>query len=51
MGRDRLADLAATGAEYVTATDTSCLLHLDGIRRRLGRGPEAIHVAEILAAM
>lgn len=50
IGRDKLADLAATGAEYVTATDTSCLLHLDGIRRRLGSGPKAIHVAEILAA-
>jgi L-lactate dehydrogenase complex protein LldE len=50
IGRDRLADLAATGAEYVTATDTSCLLHLDGIRKRLGSGPKAIHVAEILAA-
>lgn len=50
IGRDKLADLAATGAEYVTATDTSCLLHLDGIRRRLGAGPKAIHVAEILAA-
>jgi L-lactate dehydrogenase complex protein LldE len=50
MGRARLADLAATGAEYITATDASCLLHLDGIRRRAGAGPRAIHVAEILAA-
>ena len=50
IGRARLADLAATGAAYVTATDASCLLHLDGIRRRQGRGPEAIHLAEILAS-
>jgi L-lactate dehydrogenase complex protein LldE len=50
MGRDRLADLAATGAAFFTATDASCLLHLDGIRRREGAGPRAIHVAEILAA-
>ena len=50
MGRDRLADLAATGADYVTATDVSCLFHLDGIRRREGAGPQMIHVAEILAA-
>lgn len=50
MGRARLADLAGTGAEYVTATDVSCLLHLDGLRRREGAGPRAIHVAEILAA-
>jgi L-lactate dehydrogenase complex protein LldE len=49
MGRDRLSALAATGAEYVAATDVSCLLHLDGIRRRLGSGPRPIHLAEILA--
>lgn len=50
IGRDRLRDLAATGADYITATDVSCLLHLDGLRRRQGIGPRAIHVAEILAA-
>jgi len=50
IGKARLADLTATGAEFVTATDTSCLLHLDGIRRREGSGPRAIHLAEILAS-
>jgi L-lactate dehydrogenase complex protein LldE len=51
MGRAKLADLASTGAEYVTATDASCLLHLDGIRRREGAGPRFVHVAEILATV
>jgi L-lactate dehydrogenase complex protein LldE len=37
MGRARLAALARSGAAFVTATDTSCLLHLDGIRRRAAR--------------
>ncbi len=50
IGRDRLRGLAETGAEYVTGTDTSCLLHLDGIRRRAGFGPRPIHLAEILAS-
>ncbi len=58
MGRARLADLAATGAEWIVGTDVSCLLHLDGIRRRAAReaspGPTAIprmlHLAEVLAA-
>lgn len=50
IGRARLADLAATGAEFVTASDVSCLLHLDGIRRREGTGPRGIHLAEVLAA-
>jgi L-lactate dehydrogenase complex protein LldE len=49
MGRARLRACADAGAEYVTGTDVSCLLHLDGIRRREGFGPRAIHLAEILA--
>jgi L-lactate dehydrogenase complex protein LldE len=49
IGRDRLQRLARTGAEYVTASDSSCLLHLDGLRRRLGFGPRPIHLAQILA--
>jgi L-lactate dehydrogenase complex protein LldE len=51
IGRDRLRALAATGAEYVTGTDTTCLLHLDGLRRREGYGPRPIHLAEILAGV
>jgi len=50
IGRAKLDALVASGAEYVTATDASCLLHLDGLRRREGRGPTPIHLAEILAA-
>ena len=49
MGRARLRAFADAGAEYVTGTDVSCLLHLDGIRRREGFGPRVIHLAEILA--
>jgi len=51
MGRDRLRDLAATGAAWVAATDTSCLFHLDGLRRRARQdAPRMIHIAEILAS-
>ncbi len=50
IGRAKLAALVESGAEYVTGTDASCLLHLDGLRRRAGVGPEPIHLAEILAA-
>jgi L-lactate dehydrogenase complex protein LldE len=49
MGLARLRAFADAGAEYVTGTDVSCLLHLDGLRRREGFGPRAIHFAEILA--
>ncbi len=48
IGRDKLRALAESGAEYVTGTDASCLLHLEGLRRREGFGPRAIHLAEIL---
>jgi L-lactate dehydrogenase complex protein LldE len=50
IGRAKLAALAESGAEFVTATDVSCLLHLDGLRRREGVGPKPVHLAEILAS-
>jgi L-lactate dehydrogenase complex protein LldE len=50
MGRDRCAAHAATGAEFITGSDWSCGMHLDGIRRKQGSGPPFIHVAEILAS-
>ncbi|MFW5829878.1 MAG: (Fe-S)-binding protein [Planctomycetota bacterium] len=49
MGEDRLRDLAGTGADYMCASDVSCLMHLDGLRRRGRPGPKPIHIAEILA--
>jgi len=50
MGRDRLDDFERAGAEIVTATDTSCLAHLEGLIRRDQRPLRVMHVAEILAA-
>jgi L-lactate dehydrogenase complex protein LldE len=50
MGRDRLDDHARGGAEVVTSTDVSCLLHLDGLVRRDGRRLRVLHVAELLAS-
>lgn len=49
IGRARLAALSATRADYVAGTDVSCLLHLDGLRRRQGTGPRPVHLAEVLA--
>ena len=49
MGRDRIADHVRAGAEVVTGTDVSCLMHLEGLARR-SKTPLAFrHVAEILA--
>jgi L-lactate dehydrogenase complex protein LldE len=49
MGRDRIADHERAGAEFVTATDVSCLMHLEGIARRDRKPIRMLHVAEILA--
>ena len=49
MGKDRIADHARAGAEIVTGTDVSCLMHLEGLSRREGRPLRFMHVAEVLS--
>ena len=49
MGEDRLDQFTQAGAEWITAADFSCLMHLDGLAARRG-GPRALHLAEILAS-
>lgn len=49
MGRDRIADHLRAGAEVVTGTDVSCLMHMAGLARREGRPVVFRHVAELLA--
>jgi L-lactate dehydrogenase complex protein LldE len=49
MGRDRVQDHRGAGAEVVTATDVSCLMHMDGLARRDGDPLRFLHVAEVLA--
>ena len=48
MGRDRIADHVHGGAEVLTATDLSCLMHLNGLIKRDGTQLKVIHIAEIL---
>ncbi|AZA84906.1 Fe-S oxidoreductase [Chryseobacterium lactis] len=48
MGKDRLADHEKNGAEYITACDMSCLMHLEGIANREKSHVKVIHIAEIL---
>jgi L-lactate dehydrogenase complex protein LldE len=49
MGRDRIADHVKAGAEVVTGTDVSCLMHMDGLARRARQPLQFRHVAEVLA--
>src|SRR5574344_67353 len=50
MGTDKINNHIATGAEYITGPDSSCLMHMQGIARRTDREIKFIHVVEILAA-
>ena len=49
MGKDRIADHARAGAEIVTGTDVSCLMHLEGLARREKVPLRFQHVAEVIA--
>jgi L-lactate dehydrogenase complex protein LldE len=50
MGQDKLRNHLATGADYITGADSSCLMHLQGLARREKSPVRFIHIAQILAA-
>ena len=51
MGQDRLSEHAARQVDYITATDVSCLMHLEGILKRQKSHIQVRHIAEILNAV
>jgi L-lactate dehydrogenase complex protein LldE len=48
MGIDRINDHIQHNAEVITATDMSCLMHLEGIIKRKKLSVKVKHIAEIL---
>ena len=50
MGLDKVDDVLASGAEVLTAADTSCLMHIGGLLSRRAAGVRVLHLAEILAS-
>jgi len=48
MGKDRVADHERNGAEYITSSDLSCLMHLEGILSRKKSAVKIVHIAQIL---
>ena len=46
----KLQDVVSTRAEFCTALDNSCLMHLGGAMHRQYAGMKTIHMAEILAS-
>jgi len=49
MGHDKIESVMDTGAEYLCASDASCLMHMSGIAAKEGAPVQALHLAEILA--
>jgi L-lactate dehydrogenase complex protein LldE len=49
MGDTKVGNIEKSGADYVTASDPSCLIHIEGILRRKKSKARTIHVASILA--
>ncbi len=48
MGHDKVRDQLQSGAEYVTSSDSSCLMHQQGCADRAGIAVKHIHIAKIL---
>lgn len=49
MLADKIAAVRETGADFVTATDNSCLMQIGGGLHRAGSPVRCLHLAEILA--
>lgn len=49
MLEDKMNCIRASGAEYCTAVDNSCLMHIGGGLSRQGTAVRCLHLAEILA--
>jgi L-lactate dehydrogenase complex protein LldE len=49
MGDAKAGNAEASGAEFVTSTDPSCLMQIEGILRRRKSAVRTIHLASILA--
>jgi L-lactate dehydrogenase complex protein LldE len=49
MGRDRIGEHEKNAVSLITGTDTSCLMHLEGLLRRDKKPIRVLHVAELLA--
>jgi L-lactate dehydrogenase complex protein LldE len=50
MLADKMRHVLSTGADVVSAGDSSCLMHIGGGLSRLRVGTRAVHLAEILAS-
>jgi L-lactate dehydrogenase complex protein LldE len=49
MGDTKAGNAEQSGAEFLTSTDPSCLIHIDGILQRRNSRVRTIHLVQILA--
>ncbi len=49
IGMDKLSAIRQTGAQFLTAVDDSCLMHLNGLIRRRGFEIRTMHALRIMA--
>ena len=49
MAKSKVDNIIKTGAEFVTSTDSSCLMHIGGYMSKNGVKVKTIHIAQILA--
>ncbi len=50
MGNDKIQAAVNSGAEYLVANDSGCLMHLAGLIHRRGLNIKTMHLAEVLAS-
>src|SRR5436190_11898904 len=50
MGEQKVENALATNAEYLIATDLSCLMHLEGYVKHKGYSLKTLHIADVLAS-
>ena len=50
MGEQKVENALATGADYLIATDLSCLMHLQGYIKNKGYSLKTFHLADVLAS-
>jgi L-lactate dehydrogenase complex protein LldE len=48
MGEVKCALAAETTADYIVSSDSSCLMHIQGLLSRQGSKTKTIHLAEVL---
>jgi L-lactate dehydrogenase complex protein LldE len=50
MGDQKSKNAEETGADYLISTDTSCLMHIQGVMNGKGQSIKCIHIADVLAS-